>query len=160
MDKKQYIKSLTTLLYFKNVPTNEKHTEFLFNLLKNDFTNEEFNKACEDICKREELYNKYPDPKLFYDRKQKNEPDMVSIVEGMFYLDDTMPEYKPYLEGMTDNEVHRVWKWIMDNKYGQDVTREWVIERIKQFKKPRIEKPETLKIQGIESAIKRIEEDK
>lgn len=136
MDKQQYIKSLTALLYFKNVPLNEKHNDFLFNLLKDDFTNEQFNDICMDICKTEELFNKYPDPKLFYDRKQPDKSNMVLIVQGQFYLDDSMPEYKQYLIGSTDDEQERIWKWIMDNKYGQEVSKDWIIERIKQFRKP------------------------
>ena len=137
MDKQQYIKSLTALLYFKNVPLNEKHNEFLFNLLKDDFTNEQFNDICMDICKTEELFNKYPDPKLFYDRKPKDKSNMVMIVEGQFYLDDSMPEYKEYLKGTTDEEQLRIWKWIVDNKYGQEVSKDWIIERIIQFRKPK-----------------------
>ena len=137
MDKQQYTKSLTTLLYFKNVPLNEKHSDFLFNLLKNDFTNEQFNEICMDICKTEELFNKYPDPKLFYDRKLKDKSNTVLILEGQFYLDDSMPEYKQYLEGTTDEEQLRIWKWIFDNKYGQEVSKDWIIERIIQFRKPK-----------------------
>ena len=137
MDKQQYIKSLTALLYFKNVPLNEKHNDFLFNLLKDDFTNEQFNDICMDICKTEELFNKYPDPKLFYDRKPKDKSNMVMIVEGQFYLDDSMPEYKEYLKGTTDEEQLRIWKWIVDNKYGQEVSKDWIIERIIQFRKPK-----------------------
>lgn len=136
MDKQQYIKSLTALLYFKNVPLNEKHNDFLFNLLKDDFTNEQFNDICMDICKTEDLFNKYPDPKLFYDRKPKDKSNMVMIVEGQFYLDDTMPEYKKYLNGMSDEAVERVWKWIFENKYGEEVSKDWIIDRIIQFRKP------------------------
>lgn len=156
MDKQQYTKSLTALLYFKNVPLNEKHNEFLFNLLKDDFTNEQFNEICMDICKKDELFNKYPDPKLFYDRKQPEKSNMVMIVEGKFYLDDTMPEYKDYLIGVSDEEQERIWKWIFDNKYGQEVSKDWIIERIKQFRKPVFQEIPAIESIDLSRTIKRI----
>lgn len=138
LDKKIFLKCINTLLIFGSVEPDDKRNELFYKLLANDFENKEFSDICADICKTESLFGKYPEPKMFYDRKQKDKSDMVSIVEGMFYLDDTMPEYKPYLEGMSDEEVEKVWKWIMDNKYGEDVSKEWIIERIKQFRKPQV----------------------
>lgn len=141
-------KSLSTLLYFKGVQFDKQHTNFLYNLLKDDFTDKEFCAMCMDICKTEDLYGKYPDPKLFYNRKKKGS-EMILIEEGIFFLDDTIPDYQPFLTGMTDKEVEGLWKWIVKNKRGEIVSKNWIIERIKQFNyhtnQPQIEEWPTLK---------------
>ncbi len=132
MDFEKFDKNLSALLYFKRVKSNEIATKYLFNLMTNDFTDEEFEKMCLDICKTEDLYGRYPDPKLFYSRKIESEKTIL-IEEGLFFLDDTMPEYKEYLQGFSDDEMLKVWKWIYDKKKGQMVSQNWIIERIKQF---------------------------
>lgn len=142
LDKTVFNKCFGSLLYLGGVAIDEKKSEMYYQFLKNDFNDQEFPMICRDICKTESFFGKYPDMRLFYDRKPKDSSQMVSIVEGMFYLDDTMPEYKPYLEGMSDEEVEKVWKWIMDNKYGQEVSKDWIIERIKQFSKPQVKELE------------------
>lgn len=136
LDFKKFDRLISTILYFNNTQYSKTMTENLYNLMKNDFTDDEMKIICEDICKHEELFNKYPSPKMFYDRKQPDKSNMVLIVEGQFYLDDSMPEYKPYLIGSSDEEQLRIWKWIFNNKYGEEVSKDWIIERIKQFRKP------------------------
>lgn len=132
MNRKQFDKNLTTLLSFKGVEVSQIHNEMLFGLLKNDFTDGEFGEICVEICKTCDLYNKYPDPKLFYDMKKKPE-ETVLIEEGIFFMDETIPEYKPYLKGMTDDAIEKVWRWIMRAKQGELVPKSWIVERIKQF---------------------------
>lgn len=149
---------MNTLLIFGDVPVDKEKNMLFYNLMKNDFNDKEFSIISENICKTETLYGKYPTPKMFYDRKPKDKSDMVLIIEGSFYIDDTMPEYKPYLIGMSDEDVERVWKWIIDNKYGEEVSKDWIIERIIQFRKPK--EVEWLSNNGLHliSAIKKIEE--
>ncbi len=127
---------MNTLLIFGDVPVDKEKNSLFYNLMKNDFEDKEFSIISENICKTETLYGKYPTPKMFYDRKPKDKSNMVMIIEGQFYLDDTMPEYKDYLVGASDEEVERIWKWIFENKYGEEVSKDWIIERIKQFRKP------------------------
>ena len=157
LDFKKFDRLISTILYFNNTQYSKTMTENLYNLMKNDFTDDEMKVICEDICKHEELFNKYPSPKMFYDRKQPDKNNMVTIVEGQFYLDDSMPEYKPYLIGSSDEEQLRIWKWIFENKYGQEVSKDWIIERIKQFRKPVVEEIPAIEGIGLSSAIKRIE---
>lgn len=38
---------------------------------------------------------------------------MVEIEEGKFFMDDTVPEYKELLSGLSDDEVEKLWRWIM-----------------------------------------------
>lgn len=149
---------MNTLLIFGDVPVDKEKSMLFYNLMKNDFNDKEFSIISENICKTETLYGKYPTPKMFYDRKPKDKSDMVLIIEGSFYIDDTMPEYKPYLIGMSDEDVERVWKWIIDNKYGEEVSKDWIIERIIQFRKPK--EVELLSNNGLNliGAIKKIEE--
>jgi len=157
LDFKKFDKLISTILYFGNIQYSQTMTENLYNLMKNDFTDDEMKIICEDICKRSELFGKYPMPKMFYDRKQPDKSNMVMVLEGQFFIDDTMPEYKDYLIGMTDEDVERVWKWILDNKYGQEVSKDWIIERIKQFRRPVVEEVPTLKLADLTNAIKKIE---
>lgn len=156
LDFKKFDKLISTILYFGNIQYSKTMTENMYNLMKNDFTDDEMKVICEDICKREDLFGKYPTPKMFYDRKPKDKSNMVLIIEGSFYIDDTMPEYKPYLLGMSDEDVERVWKWIIDNKYGEEVSKDWIIERIIQFRKPK--EVELLSNNGLNliSAVKKI----
>lgn len=157
LDFKKFDRLISTILYFNNTKYSKTMTENLYNLMKNDFTDDEMKVICEDICKHEELFNKYPSPKMFYDRKEPDKSKMVTIIEGQFFIDDTMPEYKPYLIGMSDEDIESVWKWIFNNKYGQEVSKDWIIERIKQFRKPVVEEVPAIEGIGLSSAIKRIE---
>ena len=136
MDKTKFKKSLFALLYIKGVEENEFQTNILFNLIKDDFTDEEFGNMCVEICKTEELYNKYPDPKLFYDRK-KDSKKTILIEEGTFFLDDTIPQYRAVLEHLSqadrDKVCLSVWNWLMANKRNELVSEEFIIDRLKQF---------------------------
>jgi hypothetical protein len=59
----------------------------------------------------------------------------VFIEDGKFYIDDTMQEYKDVLVGMDDISVENCWKWIYNNFYGQEVSIDFIRERLEQFKK-------------------------
>ena len=158
MNFTKFDKYISTILYFGNIQYSKTMTEHLYNLMKNDFTDYEMKIICEDICKHEDLFGKYPPPKMFYDRKPKDKSNMVMIVEGQFYLDDTMPEYKEYLIGVSDEEQERIWKWIFNNKYGQEVSKDWIIERIIQFRKPKEVKCISDEKFNLSGLIKKIEE--
>jgi len=59
----------------------------------------------------------------------------VKIEQGKFFMDDTIPEYKEALEGMTDAESTKLWKWIMDRYYGQELPMERIAQMIRKFNK-------------------------
>lgn len=137
LDKKQFEKNLSVLLAFKNVKENKMATDLLYNFVKNDFTDDQFGEFCVDICKTEDLYNKYPDPRLFYDRKQQKE-NSILVEVGAFYIDENDPEYKEALIGCNDrNEMWKlcdaVWDWVYKNKRGELVSKRFIADRIKQF---------------------------
>lgn len=157
LTKTCFDRCMNTLLIFGDIPVDKEKNKLFYNLMKNDFEDREFSIISENICKTETLYGKYPTPKMFYDRKQPDKSNMVLIVEGQFYLDDSIPEYRPYLIGSSDEEQLRIWKWIFENKYGQEVSKDWIIERIKQFRKPVVEEIPAIEGIGLSSAIKRIE---
>lgn len=149
-------KNISFLLYFKGVKEDKDKTRFFYNLLKNDFENEEFSKACSFICKEKDLFGKYPDPKLFYDWKKQNEPEVL-IEEGIFFLDNTMPEYAEHLDGCSDEEATAIWKWIFKNKQGQEVSTDWIISVIKKF---RAQKEEKVQLPNYSDVVKMIEKHK
>ena len=156
LSRQSFEKNIGMLLYFNSVDINKDKNSFLYEMIKNDFEDDEFGRICIDICKTEELYNKYPTPKMFYKRRKSTEKQIL-IQEGIFYLDDTIPEYKEHLKGLNDDEVEKIWKWICDKKRGEFVSQNWVIERIKQFNK---QKQEVLKLPTFKEMTKMIENRK
>lgn len=130
-------KNISSLLYFAEVPVDEIKNNFLYNLLKNDFEDNEFGEICVDICKTEELYGKYPSPKMFYSRKEEKGKKIL-IEEGAFYVDDTMPQYMAVISDLDqdtrDRICNSVWQWLIDNKRGELVSEQFIIERLKQFR--------------------------
>lgn len=133
MDFKSFEKSLEMLVYLNGAKIEKHKNKLFFEVMKDEFSDFEFAEICKDICKTEDLYGKYPTLKMFYDRKEPDPSTSVLIVQGQFYIDDTMPEYRPYLQGMTDKEIEDVWKWIYNAKYGETVEKKWIIDIIKKF---------------------------
>jgi len=130
-------KNISSLLYFAEVPVDEVKNAFLYKLLKDDFDDKEFGEICVDICKTEELYGRYPSPKMFYSRKEEKGKKIL-IEEGVFYLDDTMPQYRAVISDLDQDKrdvvCNSVWKWLIDNKRGEFVSEQFIVERLKQFR--------------------------
>lgn len=137
LDRKTFDKNMSILLTFKNVKSNDVANNFFYNLVKNDFTDTEFGDMCVDICKTEELYNKYPDPKMFYDRKQQSQKTILCEV-GSLFVDDTFPQYRSVLEDLDqdtrDDVCNRVGQWLLENKRGEMVSEDFIVDRLKQFR--------------------------
>lgn len=137
LDKKVFADCLGMILITNDIKTKDITTKSLYELLKNDFNNEEFSKVCLEICKEEALYGKYPTPNMFYKHKKK-EKDTILVEVGSLYIDDTIPAYKEVLKGLpqetADNICTKVWDWMMANKHGEFVSEEFIIERLKQFR--------------------------
>lgn len=74
MDKDIFLRGYAGLAVFTGVEVSETALKAAFNLMKDDFGNEEFLRICEDIAKTENLYGRLPIPKLFYDRRKKSAP--------------------------------------------------------------------------------------
>ena len=129
---------MNTLLTFSDVKIEPEKNEAFYSLMKNDFEDKEFSKYCEDICKNEMLYGKYPAPKLFYDRREKDE-NTILVEVGTFYVDSlTTPEYAEALEGLTFDEKCKiedaVWDWVYKNKQGELVSKRFIADRLRQFR--------------------------
>jgi hypothetical protein len=73
------------ILLTHDIESDENRTKALYELMKNDFTDDEFQKASERICKEETLYNKYPTPPMFY--KQKATREEKCTIECQKFLD-------------------------------------------------------------------------
>lgn len=129
-------KCINSILFLNGVEINKKRSQVLYGLIKNDFNDDSFGIVCKDICISEELYGKYPTPNMFYSRKKESEKT-VFIEEGSFYIDNTMPEYKPVLANLANEQAdivcENLWKWLIKNKRGEFVSQQFIVERLKQF---------------------------
>lgn len=83
----------------------------------------------------------YPQSYPQDEKKQENrKPDdqiikgkTVHIVEGEFFMDETMPDYKRFLVGLSDQEIEKLWGWIMDKYYGKYLPVSKIQQMIKNF---------------------------
>lgn len=57
----------------------------------------------------------------------------VHIVEGEFFMDETMPDYKSFLVGLSEQEIEKLWGWIRDKYYGQYLPVSKIQQMIKNF---------------------------
>lgn len=78
------------------------------------------NKHLEKIPQAERVRNEDGPPnQIRLDKNRDNNiynniPEkIVEIEEGKFFMDDTIPEYKELLSGLSDDEVEKLWRWIM-----------------------------------------------
>lgn len=81
LDKIIFNRCMAFILMTHDVEINEEKNNSFYNLMKNDFTNEEFQKVAERICKGENLYNKYPTPPMFYQYKTSKEDECETACE-------------------------------------------------------------------------------
>ena len=146
LDRKVFLKCFNTLLLFASIEPDKQKTEMFYKLMANDFEDKEFSEICGDICKTESLFNKYPEPKMFYERKEKR--DNTILVEiGTFYVDGiSEPEYAKELVGLSSEDnwkvCEAVWDWIYKNKRGELVSKKYVADRIRQFRPQPVEELE------------------
>jgi len=81
LSKESFLNNFAILLGLNDIPIDEAKTKAFYDLMKNDFTDEEFEQACSRICKEENLYGKYPIPKLFYKNKVSKEDECETACE-------------------------------------------------------------------------------
>lgn len=133
---------MNTLLAFAEVPIDSEKNKAFYALMKDDFEDKEFGEIAKDICKTELLYGKYPAPKLFYDRKQEKNKTIL-IEKGSFFIDDTIPQYRAVLEDLDEEKRNKVcenvWYWLYNNKRGELVSEQFIIDRLKQFRPEPVE---------------------
>lgn len=103
---------LSMILVTNDVEIDFEKNKVFYDLMKNDFTDDEFQVVCERICKEEQLYNHYPPAVMFYKYKT-NDTDRCSIecqnfldkVEDYLNLGFVPSFYKEdFLNNLTDNE--------------------------------------------------------
>lgn len=142
LTKTCFDRCMNALLSFAEVSIDSEKNKAFYNLMKNDFEDKEFSCMCEDICKTEILYGRYPAPKLFYDRKKTNQADIL-IEEGTFFLDDTIPEYRAVIDDLSTDQRDKicldVWNWLMETNRGKMVSKQFIIDRLIQFRPPKRE---------------------
>ena len=57
----------------------------------------------------------------------------VLVEEGKFFIDDTMPEYRENCQKLTEEELEKAWKWIMEHFEGKTVSVDFVNSILKKF---------------------------
>ena len=66
------------------------------------------------------------------------EEKMIYIDEGMFYIDDTMPQYRQVIDDLDptirDGICERVYNWLIQNRRCDMVSEQFIIERLIQFR--------------------------
>src|SRR3972149_5625548 len=68
-------KSMGSLITLQQLDISEGYLDDLYELLKEDFTDKEFEFACNLILKKETLYGKQPPPVLFYKYRDEVRPN-------------------------------------------------------------------------------------
>jgi hypothetical protein len=106
----------SALLTLKQIPVDQKTSRMFYQLFKNHFSDGEFKKICGEICREATVYNKYPDPKLFYDKKVKitEKDEMFIACEALcskvqnYLLSNFIPESMKddFNNNLTENERH------------------------------------------------------
>lgn len=101
MDMSKFKKAMSRLVTIKNIEINKAMNDALYELMQDDFTDEEFEGLCVYIVKHENLYNKYPDPTLFYKHKQKK-PSPKQIEDAR-----VMSEFVEFFDELVENLTSR-----------------------------------------------------
>lgn len=112
LSKQIFNKSFLMILMVNDIQIDMVKNSTFYNLMKNDFNDDEFECICEKICKEENLYGKYPTPSMFYKFK-KNGIDVMNIecqkflgkVEDYLRLGFVPSFYKEdFINGLTESE--------------------------------------------------------
>lgn len=79
----------------------------------------------------------YPQDEKKQETRKPDDPIIkgktVHIVEGEFFMDETMPDYKSFLVGLSEQEIEKLWCWIRDKYYGQQLPVSKIQKMIKNF---------------------------
>jgi len=97
MDKDRFKRNIIGLIQMKNLAVDEGYVQDLYTTIKNDFSDEQFEHACQEVLKHEGLYNKQPDPQLFYKYKKGTEG-----YGKLFSM--TSEEKAEYFKGLAEKE--------------------------------------------------------
>lgn len=127
---------MNTLLTFAGIPVDENKNKAWYNLMKKDFSDSEFSRICEDVCKTETLYGRYPEPKLFYSRyerfKDKEEEQKIDIA--------LLEQKRKDIQQEREEEAKKMGAWLeFIKKRGYSSTVDVIMAGKGNFKKLREE---------------------
>lgn len=71
MKRETFNKYFALVVTLKQIDFNKIQSEMLFSFIESDFNDEDFALICIMIIKNSNLYGKYPDPSLFYEKKEE-----------------------------------------------------------------------------------------
>lgn len=148
LNKRVFVNCLGGILLTHGIEPKDEKTKGLYDLMKNDFGDSEFESVCEKICKEEELFGKYPTPPMFYKRKITEEDknflgcndflDKVSdyIESGYVSLEDK----EKFINGLSEIEnsvlrsvggISQLWEDCHREEYPRSVSS--VLREIKEL---------------------------
>ena len=112
LDKNVFNRCLASILITNDIEINIGKNKAFYEMMKNDFTDDEFQKASERICKEENLYNKYPTPPMFYKHKTTKEDRQnldcqafLEKVEDYLSMGFVPSDWKQeFIDGLSDTE--------------------------------------------------------
>lgn len=131
LNKKIFMTKTIQIAELKGLNLSENYAKSMYNLIKDDFTDEEFTQICNFILKNEELYNKMPEPRHFY--KHKTQPKQISSEEEasvQWEMANGICEGKTnsltnkILDSMGDN--YGSWRWRMNPEHPHHTPANWL----------------------------------
>ena len=93
LNLKTYVDGIAKIAGAGSFAPAKSQVEAIFEILKNDFSDEDFQFACEQIVKNEALYDKIPCPAVFYGYIKKLEKDRA-LAEALKWIDESREREK------------------------------------------------------------------
>jgi hypothetical protein len=135
LDKKIFVTKIIQIAELKGLTLLENYAKSMYDLIKNDFTDEEFVQICDYILKNEELYNKMPEPRHFYKHKKCEEeqkpykitPELEASIQWEYALQNKKEINdlaKQILESMGDD--YGGWRWRMSSEHPNPTGQQWL----------------------------------
>jgi hypothetical protein len=132
LNKKIFMMKLLQIAELKGINPSENYTKSMYDLLSNDFINEEFANICDYILKNEELYGRMPEPRHFYKHKitkeSKRVPELDAAVQWEFALSDNKKEINNLSNQILDSmgDDYGNWKWRMNSEHPKPTDQQWL----------------------------------
>lgn len=68
--------------------------------------------------------------------KVDEEKDMMLIDDNFFIDEDRNPEFKKAIEHAGKEQVDSLWSWLTEHRYGQTISKKWIIQNL--MNKPKV----------------------
>jgi hypothetical protein len=150
LNEKIFMTKIFQIAELKSMQVSKEYVKLLYDLLKGDFTDDEFVSICVHILKNEELYGKMPEPRHFYKHKKESReltPEQIANSEFSAVLD-----HDANLHEIT-NRVLKIWEengnsiyWRLDPYNDNREEIKWVRKEFIELWLGIHERPDVLRI--------------